>query len=93
MKKSILTDDMESCYLCGRAREAVHHIYFGTALRKISDKNGFIVPLCANCHNMSDKAVHFDKAKDLALKQACQREYEKLHTHEEFMKLIGRNYL
>ena len=27
------------------------------------------------------------------LKKECQEEFEKTHTHDEFMKLIGRNYL
>lgn len=95
MKKSILTEDMEHCYLCGREREAIHHIYHGTALRKISDKHGFIVPLCANCHNLSSKSVHLDKdqVKDIELKENCQKKFEETHSREEFMRIIGRNYL
>lgn len=95
MKKSILTEDMEHCYLCGREREAVHHIYHGTALRKISDRHGFIVPLCANCHTMSTTSVHLDKkhVKDTALKKLCQNRFERDHSREEFMKIVGRNYL
>ena len=30
---------------------------------------------------------------DLRLKRECQREYETTHSREEFMALIGRNYL
>lgn len=42
---------------------------------------------------MSDKGIHFDKEFDLKVKRECQREYEKTHTRQEFMSLIGRNYL
>ena len=30
---------------------------------------------------------------DLRLKQECQKEYEKNHTREEFIRLIGKSYL
>ena len=42
---------------------------------------------------MSDSGVHFNRALDLALKVECQRKFEETHTREEFMKLIGKNYL
>lgn len=95
--KSIITDDLENCYLCKKQyrltrRECIHHIY-GGPLRKISERNGFTVPLCHKCHNMSDKAVHFNKKLDLELKKTCQRIFEETHSRQEFMKLIGRNYL
>lgn len=50
MVKSILVDGLDWCYICGRPRQSIHHVFFGTANRKISDKNGFIVPLCNDCH-------------------------------------------
>lgn len=93
MKKSILTEDMESCYICGRPKECIHHIYEGTGRRKISDKNGFVIPLCNYHHNMSDEGIHFDHEVDLFMKKQCQIRYESLgHTTEEFIELIGRNY-
>jgi hypothetical protein len=89
---SILTDDFDHCYLCGGRAQCAHHI-FGGPLRKISTANGFIVPLCHACHNMSDKGVHFNEQLSRMLKAEAQKEYEKEHSHDEFMKLIGRNYL
>lgn len=32
-------------------------------------------------------------ALDLRLKQDCQRKFEETHSREEFMAIIGRNYL
>lgn len=32
-------------------------------------------------------------ALDLRLKQDCQRRFEEAHSREEFMAIIGRNYL
>lgn len=42
---------------------------------------------------MSDEGVHFDKEKDLALKQICQLKFEQMWNHEMFMKEFGKNYL
>lgn len=60
---------------------------------KVSEATGFTVWLCAAHHNMSNAGVHFDRALDLHLKQEQQREYEKTHSREDFMRLIGKNYL
>lgn len=94
---SIVTEDNDRCYLCGlenrfTRRECFHHIY-GGALRSISERNGFKVPLCNKHHNMSDEAVHFNRPLDLKLKSLCQAKFEETHSRLEFMDLIGRNYL
>lgn len=92
MKKSIVIADMDWCYLCGRPRECIHHIYTGTANRKISDKHGFILPLC-NEHHTGKDGIHFDRELDQRVRRTCQRRYEETHSREEFIKLIGRSYL
>ena len=92
VRRSIMTTDFDHCYLCGAPAECVHHIFFGPN-RKISEREGFIVPLCNRCHNLSEEAVHFNHFKDRKLKMMCQAEYERTHSHGEFMRLIGRNYL
>lgn len=92
--RSILTEDFDKCYICGGRAECVHHIFPGTAKRKISDDNGFTAPLCNRCHNMSDHSVHFDSKLALKLKKDCQRAYQELgHTKGDFVRLVGRNYL
>ena len=85
----------EQCYFCGsRYRLETHHIFFGNPGRRISDENGFTVRLCADCHKWNDNSPHRNREKDLELKARCQSEYEaRGHSREEFIKLIGRNYL
>lgn len=92
-KKSILST-AEQCWFCGKQHGLhTHHIYYG-ANRKISDKHGFTVRLCGCHHNLSNKSVHYNKEMDLELKKACQMAYEDAgHTREEFVRLIGKNYL
>ena len=86
-KESILTDDFEHCFICGiLCRPHMHHI-FGGPLRNISTKNGFLVPLCYRHHNdpSCHEAVHFNADIANWLKSEAQREFEKTHSHEEFM--------
>ena len=85
----------KKCFICSSQTNIHdHHIYFGTARRKISEANGFKVWLCLQ-HHEGTFGVHGSKGYELDryLKKVCQKEYEKNHSREEFIKLIGRNYL
>ena len=90
-----IIQDRKCCWVCGTTENLhKHHIYGGLKNRSISDRNGFTVYLCGRHHDLSQQGVHFNKVLDLNIKQVCQQEFESQgHTREEFMKLIGRNYL
>lgn len=72
----------------------ISHIYAGSR-RKISEREGFVVYLAGWLHNQSNHGVHGKDGHelDLMLKQHCQMKYEETHSREEFMALIGKNYL
>lgn len=94
MIKSILQTNKE-CYVTGSTQNLhLHHIYAGSR-RQISDRNGFVVWLTGYYHNQSNDGVHGKNGHelDLMLKRACQKKYEETHSREEFMQLIGKNYL
>lgn len=94
MAASIVTDDTERCFICGRPHPHEHHI-FGGPLRQKSERYGLKVPLCYRCHNdMSNKqAVHFNAEMSRWLKQIGQKAFEEIYGHEFFMETFGRNYL
>ena len=91
--KSILQDE-KKCYLCGREYGLErHHIFAGVANRRISEAEGLWVWLCGEtCHRGIDGA-QYDPEKNRFLKQMAQMAYEQTHSHDEWMKLIRRNYL
>lgn len=92
MAKSILQGD-KRCYICGNTYNLhEHHIFFGSN-RRNSEKHGFKVWLCGPHHNLSNEGVHFDRTLDLYLKRQCQKAFEKTHSREEFLNIIGKNYL
>lgn len=71
-----------------------HHIYFGNARRKISEKYGFKVWLCFK-HHEGTFGVHGKNGYelDLYLKKVCQIKFEEHNSRNDFIKIIGRNYL
>lgn len=74
------------CAICGNTNIHLHHIFEGSN-RKNSTKYGMIVPLCQKHHEW----VH--KTNYKGFKEKAQREFEKTHTREEFIKIFRRNYL
>ena len=95
MADSILQSE-KVCYISGQTNNLhKHHIFFGTGLRQISEKHGFWVYLAGWLHNQSNDGVHGKNGRelDLMLKRHAQQKYEENHSREEFMKLIGKNYL
>lgn len=91
--KSLLKDE-EECYICGTPLNLhKHHIYAGTANRKLSEEYGCWVYLCATHHNMSRFSVHQNREIDLGLRRKCQEAFEQTHTRQEFVAIFGRNYL
>ena len=90
---SILDTEPNVCYICRRVGYTeIHHVLYG-ALRKIADDNGLTCYLCYECHR-GTKGVHGRDGNDLNryLKAHVQQEYEKLHSHKEWMQLVGRDY-
>lgn len=100
-KMSILHTKDGTCYLCMRLHgdyrihpyTEEHHIFDGTANRRISEAEGFKVYLCLEHHRTGKEAVHTNHDNMLLLQQDAQREYERDHTREEFLALIGKNFL
>lgn len=94
--RSWLLGNSEECYVCGTTRDLhKHHIFYGSANRKLSERDGCVVYLCRHHHNGSDAGVHFNKGLDLSLKRACQRAWQDKYgkTTDDFIKVFGRSYL
>lgn len=95
-KVSVLQGTARECYITGRTDNLhKHHVYYGTGKRAVSDKYGFWIWLIPELHNMSGEGIHNGNITlDIQIKQDCQRAFEAQgHTREEFMRLIGKNYL
>ena len=96
--------ERKTCFLCGRtAYTERHHIFSGTANRKLSEEDGLVVDLCHSCHNEPPNGVHFNKDNMHRLHVHGQRIWEmgKIvndgmtdeQAREAFIKRYGKNYL
>ena len=73
------------CEYCGIYSQLDSHEVYSGCNRKRSILNGFVALICRNCHQ-NEKII-------AELKIKYQKEYEKTHTREEFIKLIGKSYI
>lgn len=86
---SIIQNDMSYCIECGAPGTDTHHCVFGSN-RMNADRFRLTVRLCRACH----RRLH-DKDEALAMKyrKMAQKAFEESYSHEEWMKIFGRNYL
>ena len=85
--------NMDNCMVCGSPYVQIHHVIYGTANRKLSDKYGLVVPLCQE-HHTGQTGVHFNKKLDLFLKKEGQRKFEQEYGNgKDFRTIFGKSYL
>ena len=90
---SVLTSDLEHCYITGDTNIAIHHV-FGASNRKRSEHYGFLLPLRPDWHNMREYGVHFNRELDLKFKRMAQTYYEEnIGTRQVFIAEFGKSYL
>lgn len=90
--KSIIQDE-KRCFKCRTPFVEEHHIFYGTANRKLSEKYGLKIWLCPKHHRTGEEAAHRNREIDLEYKRMAQTIFEETHTREEFLKIFGKNYL
>lgn len=74
------------CEFCGKFSKRLDpHEVYGGSNRQRSIKHKFVKLICPKCH--SNESIINQLRKD------TQKEYEKTHTREEFIKIIGKSYI
>lgn len=85
---SIITTDLEKCYLCKAKKEDLHEIYEGKN-RQLSMKYGLVIPVCRKCHI----SVTNNKTLQEKLHKVGQKVFKKQYKTENFVQIFGKNYL
>lgn len=101
MAKSIMHEKKDgTCYLCmllnqdyDRRTTQEHHVIFGTANRRLSEKYGLKVYLCMEHHETGKMSVHRNHEVARILQKRAQETFEKTHSHAEWMSIFQRNYI
>lgn len=102
MAKSIIQEDREHCFICGRNAHTdyfgleEHHVFEGNGRRQISEKYGLKVYICGDrCHRNGKDSIHKNAKVDRAVKQIVQRRAMQYYgwTTEEFIEKFRKNYI
>lgn len=93
MKAKPLLETEKECFICKSPYVELHHVFFGTANRRLSDEDGCVVWLC-NFHHTGAGGVHRNPKLDHLLKWKMQKAWmEKYGTKEDFIRRYGKSYL
>ena len=106
-RKSIVTDNMDISVFSGKPAECAHHLISGSGRRKLSDKDGLIIPLTHKEHNMATRPedrIHNNPGAEHLSKMAGQLAWEKEYYKEKadvegdpardaFRSRYGKSYL
>lgn len=87
--KSIMTEDWEHCFLCGKQAQQIHHV-MNKSYKKKSEKYGLLVPLCAKCHS---KVHDSDESLNKELKKIAQADFVLKYSGNLWIREFDKNFL
>lgn len=100
--KAFITDYQNYCLLCGKPKDASHHLIFGTSHRRLADEDAIYIPICNSCHNMHGiESIHGNPTSSRLSKLLGQAlwelnyvasEKEIKNAREQFRKRYGKSY-
>ena len=93
MADSIMQPGRKECYITGSTTQLCKHHIYAAGRRKAADEWGCWIWLRWDWHTGADYSVHKNSDLDLRLKQECQRKFEQLHGHEQFMNVFGKSWI
>lgn len=86
-RKSLLTANFETCYLCGGSKNHIHEIFEG-AYRIASMQYGCCIPVCWRCHSV----LHSNRSIALEIKRKCETAFIELYGYDLFMSVFKIDY-
>lgn len=78
--KSIIQKEKE-CFVCGSPYVEEHHVFYGSANRKLSERYGLKVYLCAD-HHRGASGVHFNPRLDDRLKGIAEMRFQEEYPYD-----------
>lgn len=87
-RKSILTNDLNHCIICGAKKDHLHEIFFGKN-RLTSMKYNLVIPLCFKCHTEMHNNIEWQNYWHKKGQLAFMKSYPDL----DFIDIFRENYL
>lgn len=87
---SIVTDNLDTCYICGMPKDALHEVFFGNN-RVNSMIYGCVIPICSHCHTKIHKNIELD----MKLKRHLEKAFIDVYDCDKdfFINIFHINYL
>ncbi len=86
---SVFTENLDSCIICGKPRQQLHEIFFGSYRQKAMEL-GFVIPLCEKCH----RKMHLNHTWQEVWHIKGQMYFEEhLGTRQDFIQKFGQNWI
>ena len=85
---SIITENLDKCFICGAKKEELHEVFEGKN-RQMSMKYGLVIPICRKCH----KSIPNNKTLREKIHKVGQKAFKNRYKNENFIKIFGKNYL
>lgn len=86
-RKSIFTNDLNHCIICGKKRDNLHEIFFGRN-RQLSIEYGLVIPLCIECHQEMHRNIELQELWH----EKGQVIFEKTYSDLSFVEIFRKNY-
>lgn len=86
---SILTDNMQICYICNKARKDDLHEIFEGSNRQNSMRYGLVIPICRGCHDLWEIDMQLKKR----VREEAKQKFYKLYSKEKFLEVFGKFYI
>lgn len=87
-RKSIFTDDLDHCIICGVKKDNLHEVFFGSN-RLNSIKYDIVIPLCVKHH----QEMHKNKSWQDYWHIKGQQKFNEVYPDLSFIDIFKRNYL
>ena len=86
---------MEYCAICGKQKDDVHHLVFGTANRKLADEDQLVIPLCREHHELMHKQATISRIIGQLMyeRNKCAQGYSIDAARQSFRNRYGKSYL
>ena len=86
-------DAGRECVVCGSPYVQMHHVICGVSNRKVSDRHGYVIPLCYE-HHLGGNGIHRNRGMQMYWMELAQQHYELYKgTREDFRREFGKSYL
>lgn len=85
---SVMTNDLEHCYICNQQRCDLHEVFAGSN-RKTSMKYGLVIPVCRECHENISNDIKLTKK----LHEIGKKVFKQVYRAENFIEVFGKSYI